>query len=96
MTKAPAVPVNFDPAKDAANRAKHGLSLAEAERLDWSRAFVVKDARHDYGEPRYRVYAMLDGRLHMAAVTWRSGTLRVISLRKANRREVSRYERQNA
>jgi uncharacterized DUF497 family protein len=37
--------VSFDPAKDAINRAKHGLSLAEAERGDWTAAFIALDDR---------------------------------------------------
>lgn len=83
--------IAFDPEKDAVNRAKHGLSLAEAVRLEWGDAFVLPDDRITYGEQRLRVYAILDGRLHMAAVTFRGAVLRVISLRKANRREVTRY-----
>ena len=83
--------IDFDPEKDAVNREKHGLSLAEVVRLEWKDAFVLPDERIAYGERRLRVYAMLDGRLHMAAVTFRGLILRVISLRKANRREVTRY-----
>lgn len=83
--------IDFDPGKDAVNRAKHGLSLADAARLEWEDAFILPDDRAAYGERRLRVYAMLDGRLHMAAVTFRGPVLRVISLRKANRREVRRY-----
>ena len=36
----------FDPAKDAVNLAKHGISLAEAARLDWDNALVSPDDRH--------------------------------------------------
>jgi hypothetical protein len=45
----------------------------------------------DYGEPRLLVMALLDGRLHAAVVTPRGEDLRVISFRKANRREVRLY-----
>lgn len=83
--------IDFDPEKDAVNRAKHGLSLADAAGLAWKDAFILLDERLAYGEQRLRVYAMLDGRLHMAAVTFRGPILRVISLRKANRREARRY-----
>ena len=84
--------IDFDPAKDAVNRAKHGLPLAEAVGLEWEEAFILPDDRLACGEQRLRIYAMLAGRLHMAAVTFRGPVLRVISLRKANRREVKRYE----
>jgi len=59
--------------------------------LDWDTAIVVEDTRHDYGEPRLRVMARLDGRLHAAVVTPRGEDLRVISFRRANRREVRLY-----
>jgi uncharacterized DUF497 family protein len=50
-----------------------------------------KTTRHDYGEPRLRVMARLDGRLHAAVVTPRGEDLRVISFRGANRQEVRLY-----
>ena len=52
---------------------------------------VREDARRDYGETRLRVLALLDGRLYAAVVTPRGDDLRVISFRKANRREVKLY-----
>jgi len=42
----------FDPAKDAINRSKHGVSLSAAARLDWNRVLAKPDTRTDYGEPR--------------------------------------------
>jgi uncharacterized DUF497 family protein len=48
-------------------------------------------ARCDYGEPRLLVMARFDDRLHAAAVTPRGEDLHVISFRKANKREVTRY-----
>lgn len=83
----------WDEAKDAANRAKHGLSLADAARLDWADGQAEQDIRADYGEMRFRVLARLDGRVHLCVYTVRGGKNRVISLRKANRREIMRYER---
>lgn len=81
----------WDDAKDRANRAKHGLSLAEAARLDWQVGVDVADLRHDYGEVRLTRYARLDGRLHVCVFTVRNPRLRIISLRKANRREIRQY-----
>ncbi|MHC1729094.1 MAG: BrnT family toxin [Syntrophobacteraceae bacterium] len=43
---------------------------------------------------RYRAFALIDSRLHALVFTPREGAIRVISLRKANRREVLRYETQ--
>lgn len=42
----------FDRAKDQANRAKHGISLAAAAGLDWDTALILVDRRLDYGERR--------------------------------------------
>jgi len=44
--------IAFDPAKDAVNLAKHGLSLALAADLEWDSAMVWVDDRKDYGEAR--------------------------------------------
>jgi uncharacterized protein len=78
----------WDDAKDAQNRAKHGVSLALAARLDWAVGVNVIDARFAYGELRVARYAILDGRLHACVFTERNGRLRIISLRKANQREI--------
>lgn len=85
------VRIEFDPDKDAINRRKHGLSLAQAARLDIETAFVVPDKRRAYGEARLQAYGMIGGRLHVLAFTMRGEVLRAISLRKANPREVKRY-----
>lgn len=45
--------IAFDPAKDATNIAKHGLSLLAAERFDWETALEREDDRFDYGEVRF-------------------------------------------
>lgn len=47
-----AVTNSFDPAKDAVNQAKHGVSLAIADQLEWDTAITWPDVRLDYGEPR--------------------------------------------
>ena len=82
----------FDPAKSDRNIAQRGLSFALAAELDWEAAFIVEDTRRDYGEMRLRVLAPLHGRLHAVVVTPRKGELRIISFRKANRKEEKRYE----
>ena len=61
------------------------------ERLEWGTALVTEDVRTDYGETRLQVLAFMDGRLYAAVVTPRGEDLRVISFRKANRKEVMRY-----
>ena len=81
----------FDPGKDAANLSKHGFSLAAAAQLSWDAALVWIDDRADYGEVRMIALApMGDTLLFVAFVDWESAR-RIISLRKANRREVNHY-----
>lgn len=82
----------FDPAKAVANRAAHGVDFAAAAAFDWETALVVEDDRRDYGERRYIALGGIRGRIHVMVFTPRGGTVRLISLRKANDREIRRYE----
>lgn len=82
----------FDLAKEVVNLAKHGISLAEAARLDWDNALVTLDDRREYSELRQVALAPMDGRLWVVVFTDRPEDRRVISLRKANLREFRRYE----
>lgn len=84
--------IEFDPDKDHSNMQKHGLSLADAGSIDWSSAIIVEDNRAEYGETRYQALGMLGDRLYFVAFTPRNGAMRVISLRKANKKEVCKYE----
>ncbi len=83
--------IEFDPAKDAANIAKHGLSLADAVRMDLATAAVVPDERGDYGEARFRAFGRIDGLAYCLAFTLRPGVVRVISFRRAHEEELRRY-----
>lgn len=83
--------MDFDPAKDAANQAKHGVSLSEAVGFDFETAYVRPDDRADYGELREIAIGEIEGRLYVLVFTMRGRTCRVISLRKANRREIRDY-----
>ena len=57
--------IEFDAEKDALNREKHGLSLADAVRLNLGEASVVADRRRDHGEGRFQAYSRIAGRLHV-------------------------------
>lgn len=81
----------FDPAKDVINRTKHGLSLALAEILFAGPHVSVIDDRFDYGERREVAFGLINGRLFVCVYADRDDERRLISLRKANRREVKRY-----
>ncbi len=80
--------IEFDPDKDAANIAKHGISLARAADLD--QAVVVQDDRFD-GEQRYRLYGRIDGAPFCLAAVIREGVVRAISLRRSHLKEFNRH-----
>lgn len=86
--------IEFDPAKDARNELVHGVSLARYEDIDSDSVIVKADLRRDYGEERLLQFGLIDGRLHVAVITKRNGRTRVLSLRRANRREEKRYEKE--
>lgn len=85
--------LTFDPAKNAKNIAERGLSFERVADLDWETAVLIEDTRKDYGERRVQVFARMVGRLHVAVITVRGNAMHVISFRKANRKEVMRYEK---
>jgi uncharacterized DUF497 family protein len=85
------VQFDFDSGKDATNMSKHGLSLAAAAELSWDAALVWIDDRADYGEVRMVALAPLGDILCFVAFVDREPARRVISLRRANRREVNHY-----
>jgi uncharacterized protein len=84
--------IEFDPDKDAANIAKHGVSLSVAEQLQLDTAVIVPDLRRDYGEDRWTAYQLIDDRVFVLVFTTRANVTRAISLRKANEREQRFFE----
>lgn len=84
--------ITFDPAKNARNIVERGLSFDLVADLEWDTAIAVEDTRKDYGERRLRVLGRLNGRLHIAVITYRGDATHVISFRKANEKEVRWYE----
>lgn len=81
----------FDKAKNEANIAKHGVDMASVAEFEFDSAVVRVDARKGYGETRSIAIGYIAGRLHVLVFTKRGQTIRVISLRKANRREARAY-----
>ena len=85
----------YDSAKNDSNIAKHGLSLAEAKLLEWDTALEWIDGRKNYGEERRIALAPMKQRLYYVVYVELKTGIRVISLRKANIREVKKYEKEN-
>jgi len=83
--------IEFDPNKDAGNQSKHGVSLSLALELDWEAALVWVDDRFEYGEMRMIALAPRTGVLYYVAFVERGEARRIISLRRASRREVKHY-----
>ena len=86
--------IEFDPGKDAANIARHGLSLALAESLEWDLLVAAEDDREDYGELRLVGFAPIGRTVYCLAFTEENEVYRIISLRKAEPREVRYYASQ--
>jgi uncharacterized DUF497 family protein len=85
------VKIEFDPVKNARNIAERGISFERAEEFEWETAVIIKDTRRDYKETRFRAMGMIGERLHALVFTPLLDGIRVISLRKANRREEREY-----
>jgi uncharacterized DUF497 family protein len=83
--------IEFDPAKDATNQAKHGVSLSLAVELDWDAALVWIDGRFEYDEVRMIALAPKTNTLYYVAFVDLGEVRRIISLRRATRREVKHY-----
>jgi uncharacterized protein len=83
--------ITFDPAKDAINITKHGISLARAQDLLWDEALFKEDGRKDYGERRVQALIPLGDRLHTVVFTDRGNVRRIILLQKSNQRELKTY-----
>lgn len=84
--------ISFDPIKSERNEAERGLPFSLVMDLDWGSALVREDTRRDYGERRFQVLDLIQGRLHVVVFTPRQDRVHVISLRKANNREVKHHE----
>lgn len=82
--------IEFDSAKNQRNIESRGLGFALAAEFDFEGALEVEQVVE--GELRYFALGYVGSRLHALVYTMRSDTVRVISLRKANKREVRRYE----
>lgn len=83
--------IEFDPAKDSMNLEQHGVSLALAAELDWEAALVWVDERFEYDELRMIALAPRTEILYYVAFVDSGEVLRIISLRRATRREVKHY-----
>ena len=85
----------YDSAKNDSNLGKHGIPLSDAKLLDWDSAICWVDDRKNYGEERCVALALIKQRLYFVVYVELKTGKRIISLRKANIREVQKYEKEN-
>jgi uncharacterized protein len=80
--------------KNRANIRKQGLDFADAAEMFRGMLLVEPDTREDYGEKRWKGIGVMGGRMVAIIFTERSAdTIRIISLRKADREEQREYEK---
>jgi hypothetical protein len=85
----------WDAAKSAQNKRKHGVAFDTMADFDWSQAIEVLDDRFDYGEERWLAIGPVGDELYAVAFTERAkGKLRIISLRVATKNERRAYAKE--
>jgi len=84
--------IEFDSVKNAKNIKERDLSFELTANLDWASSITFEDIRKVYGERRFITLARLNERLHVVCYALITDGIRVISFRKANKREVRNYE----
>ena len=83
--------IEFDPDKRDKTLAERGLDFAQAGEVFAGVNVTAEDARFDYGEPRFTTVGVLDGRMVILVWTPRGEVRRIISMRKANEREIEKF-----
>ena len=83
--------IEFDPDKRDKTLAERGLDFAHAVKVFAGVSVTAEDARLDYGEIRFSTVGVLDGRMVVVVWTPRGEVRRIISMRKANEREIARF-----
>lgn len=81
----------FDPKKSTANRNKHGIDFVEAQAL-WEDPDLLEIPARTEDEPRFLVVGKLKGKHWSGVITYRSDTIRIISVRRSRQEEVEIYE----
>lgn len=85
--------LDWDEAKRQATLRTRGLDFADVDQIEWETAIVFDDDRRECGERRQVCLGLLHDQLVVVAYTFRGDALRVISMRRANRRERRIHDR---
>lgn len=84
--------IEYDPPKDEETRRGRGLPFELAKDLLQNFVVEFEDDRRDYGERRMIAFGEIAGRLHVCVYTMRGEVYRIISLRRANEKEVRQWQ----
>ena len=86
-------PVRYEWEEDkrVENLEKHRIDFHAADGFDWTTALIFEDKRRNYGEVRYTAHGWIGNRLYALVFTDRADARRIISFRKANRREQAAF-----
>lgn len=90
------VEITYDPAKSERNARERGLPFDRVYDFDFDRAVIKEDKRFAYPEKRFIATGFVESRLHVLCYTPTVSGIRVISFRKANDREIRKYEQEVA
>ena len=85
--------ITYDLTKNAKNISERDLPLSKVADFQWGTAIFREDVRKDYPESRFIAVGYLDDRLHVLCFSETDLGIRVISFRKANKREEKYYEK---
>ena len=85
----------FDEAKSAANKAKHGIDFIEAQAL-WDDPDLLEAQARTDDEPRFFVFGRIASKNWTAIITYRGDSIRIISVRRSREKEVYWYESERA
>jgi uncharacterized DUF497 family protein len=87
------VPYEWDPAKNRANLAKHGVDFADAVAVFEDGLALTRPDTESRGEPRFVTLGMDGFGRHLVVVfTERGERIRIISARVATKQEQTSYE----
>lgn len=84
----------YDPEKSTSNVLKHNIDFEEAQAL-WKDSSLLEIEVAYEGEARFVMIGSIRGKHWTAVVTFRAGIIRIISVRRSRKKEVTLYDQEN-
>jgi len=82
----------WDDGKNKTNKRDHKIGFEAIFDFDWTSAQIADRSRVVDSEQRFAAIGPMRGKLYTVIYTWRKNTIRIISLRRSNRKEERAYE----